>query len=452
MDFLNKTKSLCPICLTKIDANIIEKKDKIIISKKCAKHGKFECFHAWDDPFLYKKFMRLSKKKKEYIKDTTVDLTSKCNMNCPFCFRLKDNFYEPEIPFLIEKAKKWGEGSILLYGGEPTLRNDLSKIIKEIKRNGLKTNLLTNGLNLNKSFVKELEKAGLDKVQLQFDSLDDDINIRMRKRELLKYKLNAIKNLDKTNINLTLFAVLIKDVNESQIDKIISFVGKNSRKITTVIFSPVSPEGDNKNFKAGHIDNDDIFRIIERKFNITKEDFILCTEFDISLSNFLHKLSIERRSPAPCEALCYIFCKSNLVPMNRIIELKKLTEIFDNIIKSKEKNKLKIISSFIFQSIKKKVKIKIVVLPFLFQVLNSTIISFITQKPVKSKFNKSFGLIINPSQNRYNIDYNFINKCNLYSDTKDEKFIPFCERNIIYAGPKTFNNLNSNFFLREINE
>ena len=444
---LNKTKSLCPVCLSKINANVIEKENKIIVSKKCSKHGKFECFHAWDDPFLYKEFMRISKKKREYVKDSTLNLTSKCNMNCSFCFAtVKNKLYEPESSVLIEKSKNWGEGCILLYGGEPTLRKDIFKIIKEIKNIGLKVVLLTNGLKLDKKFVKKLETAGLNQGLLQFDSLSDEVNIKMRGRKLLKEKLRAIKNLSETSISLTLFVVLIKGVNENQIDEIISFAGRNSDKIKTVIFTPVSPEGDSKNFRAKHMFNDEIFNKIETEFNIKKEDFIDCTDFDITFSNFLYKLGIKRKSSAPCEALCYVLVnKDKLIPFNKLIELKEFTKILDDIINN-EKSRGKAIASLFTSIFKRKLKINILLLPFLFQVLSSITIAFFNKRTMKNKFNKSFGIIVNPSQDRYNIDYNFINKCNLYSDTIDNKFIPFCENNIISTKPKNPNKLNKTFF------
>jgi len=442
---LNKTESLCPVCLKRINAKVILRNDRVLISKRCLDHGKFECFHAWNDPFLYKEFFRISKKKMRFIKDTTLDVTSRCNMGCPFCFSTtKNKFYEPDIQSLAEKAKLWGEGSILLYGGEPTLRKDLFEIIKTIKSLGLGVHILTNGLKLDKKFVKKLDDSGLDRVQLQFDSLDDSINVKIRKRKLLENKLRAIRSLNDTKIDLTLFVVLFKNYNENQIDKIISFAAKNCDKIATVIFTPVSPEGRYNNFEIENMYNDEIFQKIEEKFDIKKEDFVVCTKFDIILSNFLYKMwNIKRRSTAPCEALCYIFVKdSKLTPLNKLIELEKLSEIFDNIAKSGNGSKLKMILSLFAQCVRKKIKINPSSIPFLLNVSFSLFFSSITKKQIRRNFKKSFGLIVNPSQDRYNADYNFIKKCNLYSDIKDDGFITFCENNIFSTGPKKLKSLN----------
>ena len=39
---LKKTKSLCPVCLDIVDADVYEDQDKIMIRKECKIHGKFE--------------------------------------------------------------------------------------------------------------------------------------------------------------------------------------------------------------------------------------------------------------------------------------------------------------------------------------------------------------------------------------------------------------------------
>jgi uncharacterized radical SAM superfamily Fe-S cluster-containing enzyme len=252
----------------------------------------------------------------------------------------------------------------------------------------------------------------------------------MRKRKILKEKLRVIKNLKKTNIDITLFVVLMKDVNEHQINKIISFTAKNSERVRSIIFTSVSPEGSD-HFRSYNLYNDDIFKPIENKFKISKEDFIKCMEFDIKFSKFLYKIGkIKRRCSSSCEALCYVYANgSNLIPLNKLIDLEELSKLLDYITMN-NKNKLKIVSYLISRI--RKIKLNMILLPFLFQVFTSSINSFLTKRPIKSKFKKTFGIIIAPSQNRYNIDYCLnIKNCNLYADTKNGKFIPFCEKLIL---------------------
>lgn len=448
---LNKTKSLCPVCLKHIDADVIIRDNKVLISKQCSEHGKFECFHAWDDPFLYKELFRLSKKQKRFAKDTMLNVTSKCNMNCQFCFStVRHTLYEPDIQTLVEKAKSWGEGSILLFGGEPTLRKDLFKMIEQIKNLGLGVILVTNGLKLDKKFVKRLKESGVDKIELQFDSLDDDINVKMRKRKLLKYKLRAIENLSKANIPLNLSMVLVKNYNENQIGKIISFAAENSDKIVTTTISPISAEGPVNNFEVKLMNNDEVLKNIEDEFGIKKNDFIICTKFDLSLSNFLREIGgIMRINTIPCLISCHIFViNSKLIPLNRLIELEKISEILDEIVDSKYKNKLKILLQIFGKSIKKRVKIKMITIPLLIEYFISLFGPSVYKQRFKIIFKKSFGIVVRGNyQTRYNIDYNFIKKCNDYTDNKEGGFSTFCENNIFSTGPKRLKSLNFDWIL-----
>lgn len=439
-ELLNKTESLCPVCLAKIDAEVRTKEDKVVIVKRCSEHGEFIYPHAWDNPSIYEEIVRLSRKKEVRFRDTTIDVTSECNMNCSFCFSFSRNkYYNPTIPDLMNKIKKLKEtgGDVILYGGEPTLRKDLCCIVKDIKKLGFSVNIATNGLELNNSLLLKLDKMKLDKIQLQFDSLNDRTYEIMRNKKMLEKKLEAIRNINKTNIEVTLFVVLMKGINEDQIDKIMSFAGKNSGRIRSVIFTTVSPEGADSSVPC-HLTGDEIIQIIENKFKISKEDFIKCTEFDITLSNFLYKIrNVRRRSPASCEMLCYIYIRNSaLIPLSRLIDLEKLSKLLDDIMSMRDEGKLKTFLH-LFSEVRK-IQFDIILLPFLFRVISSLIYSFLTGKPLKGKFKNTFGVIIAPSQNRYNIDYRLIENCNLYADTKNGEFISFCEKLIFSAGPKSF--------------
>ena len=49
---MTKTKSICPVCQKKIDAELTEKDGKILITKHCKEHGDFTATH-WQSPDIY---------------------------------------------------------------------------------------------------------------------------------------------------------------------------------------------------------------------------------------------------------------------------------------------------------------------------------------------------------------------------------------------------------------
>lgn len=427
---VDRTESLCPICLKKISAEVILDESEVCISKKCEEHGLFVCPHAWDEPILYEAMVALSTKKtRNGIKDATIDITHKCNMRCPFCFNTAKN--EPMIEYILERAKDWGRGNILLYGGEPTLRRDLVEIIRKLRENGHKTILLTNGLNLTKSLAKELDSAGLDGVLLQMDSLNDDVNERMRGMKLVDKKMQAIESLKETRIRLSFFVVVMKGINEDQISNILSLIISKPENFRAVIFSPLSPEGC-AGFNRTYFSISEIFKEIE-KFGMTIDDFIVTTKFEVELTNFLGRVGVKRRSIALCEAVCYAYIKKgHIIPLNRVIDLSTLSKVMED---------SDSLLSFVLNLIKKRFKFDVGFIPIMSHLVYSFMKSLTTGRPLNDNIPNIFGVVVNPSQNRYNADYRFLETCNLYSDN-DSDFFTFCENNIFTTGKKDINSLD----------
>ena len=71
-----------------------------------------------------------------------------------------------------------GKTLVQLSGGEPTVRNDLPRIITAAKDVGCQyVQLNTNGIRLGEDiqYVQTLAEAGLSFVFMQFDGMDDGI-------------------------------------------------------------------------------------------------------------------------------------------------------------------------------------------------------------------------------------------------------------------------------------
>ena len=130
-----KTESLCPRCLKVVPAVVSERQGKMIISKKCDQHGKFESPHFWHNPKIYHFMKRLVHNTDSGDPDgLVVDVTYNCNMTCPFCW-LSNNvkqIEDPSLEDLFTQIDSFSGSSIYLCGGEPTLRPDLPIIIKRI--------------------------------------------------------------------------------------------------------------------------------------------------------------------------------------------------------------------------------------------------------------------------------------------------------------------------------
>lgn len=87
-------------------------------------------------------------------------------------------------------------------GGEPTLRDDLCKLILEAR--WFVTRLNTNGIRLTKELCAELVQAELDSVQVTFYSADPDIHNELVGGAHYEETVAGIRNAVTAGINLSI--------------------------------------------------------------------------------------------------------------------------------------------------------------------------------------------------------------------------------------------------------
>ena len=82
---------------------------------------------------------------------------------------------QEEILNVIKAASKLGITKIRLTGGEPLVKKNIVDIVKEIKKiDGIEEICITtNGVLLDK-YALDLKNAGLDRVNISLDTLDND--------------------------------------------------------------------------------------------------------------------------------------------------------------------------------------------------------------------------------------------------------------------------------------
>ena len=278
MKYISSTISLCPECLTPIDAVIIEENGKIMIKKECPIHGEYSELY-WADQQQYtraekyeKQGTRLAYPQTETRKGCPydcgicpehktstilgiIDVTNRCNLNCPICFAhagAAGYLYEPtkeQVKNMINTLysnKPARPPAIQFSGGEPTLRDDLPELIKTADSKGFEYIMVnTNGLRLAQDleYCMRLKKAGANSIYLQFDGLTDDIYRKTRGANLVDVKSKAIENMRETGLSCVLVPVLVKGVNDHQVGDIIRYSAKNLDVIRGVNFQPVSITG-----------------------------------------------------------------------------------------------------------------------------------------------------------------------------------------------------------------
>src|SRR6267378_2560599 len=118
------------------------------------------------------------------MRDLRISVTDRCNFRCVYCmprevFDANHQFLPhsailtfEEITRLARIFVELGVGKIRLTGGEPLVRRDLHRLVAMLAELGVEVTLTTNGSLLAKQ-AHALKLAGLDRVTVSLDSLDD---------------------------------------------------------------------------------------------------------------------------------------------------------------------------------------------------------------------------------------------------------------------------------------
>ncbi len=121
------------------------------------------------------------------LRDLRISVTDRCNFRCTYCMP-KEIFtrdYEflsrdlllsfEEIERLVRLSGELGVHKVRLTGGEPLLRRDLEHLIASLKAAGdFEVTMTTNGALLARK-AQALKDAGLDRISVSLDSLDDTV-------------------------------------------------------------------------------------------------------------------------------------------------------------------------------------------------------------------------------------------------------------------------------------
>jgi len=302
---LRETFSVCPVCLKKVKAQVAEKDGKIVILKECSEHGSFNDTY-WKRADIYYKAEKFKKPSSKPFQDncpsncgttdcahhisTTVmaviDVTNDCDLSCPICFAnasKPNDVYTPTretihsmLKFL--KSQELPPLAVMFAGGEPTVRDDIVEIVKMAHEMKFMILLATNGIRMSQDpeLVKQLKKAGLNIVYLQFDGVTDSPYKKLRGANLLPNKLKLVKLCRENDIEIILVPTLQGGINDNEVGDMIRFGAENVDIVRGIVFQPMSFTGRTADYvsRKNRIDNSLLAQRIEEQTNgmITEED------------------------------------------------------------------------------------------------------------------------------------------------------------------------------------
>jgi len=145
---------------------------------------------GWEDDYaeyrnLWKKLPRI-KKVRGYPLLVDLELSSKCNLNCPMCYTITDEFLDKVdrkymdyqlFCKIIDEIAGNVYGVRLSLRGEPTLNSSLIDCVRYAKASGIKeVSMLTHGKKLNREYFTRLVDAGIDWITISVDGTGETYN------------------------------------------------------------------------------------------------------------------------------------------------------------------------------------------------------------------------------------------------------------------------------------
>ncbi|MCX6685391.1 MAG: GTP 3',8-cyclase MoaA [Methanoregula sp.] len=173
------------------------------------------------------------------VSNLRISLTPKCNLSCIYCHaegeRTPANTMSAaEIAEVLRVASKFNIIHVKFTGGEPLLRDDLEDIISSVPES-MEASLTTNGILLADR-ADDLKEAGLSRVNVSLDSLNPLTYKRISGSDRLGEVLSGISAALEAGLTpIKLNMVVLRGINDSEVDDFLAFVRGNRNLILQLI-------------------------------------------------------------------------------------------------------------------------------------------------------------------------------------------------------------------------
>lgn len=166
------------------------------------------------------------------IKQVTLSLTNRCNLNCDFCAqdssnRNNDEASLSEIKNYIDNILKFKPLRIVLTGGEPMIRKDFFEILNYLSNNFEgKIQLMTNATFICEENISEIIK-NVYSIDISLDGYDEESCSKTRGSGVFNRIMNSINLLKENNFYNISGSMVFGYNNENEIEPFKEFCTNN---------------------------------------------------------------------------------------------------------------------------------------------------------------------------------------------------------------------------------
>jgi GTP 3',8-cyclase len=176
-----------------------------------------------------------------------VSLTDNCNLRCFYCMPEEDYAFTPssrlmqpaEILGLAGIFTDMGVRKIRLTGGEPLIRKDAGEIIEALSTLPVHLSLTTNGTRLHQH-MDVLLRAGIRTINISLDTLRPERFLAITRRDQFDVVRRNIDELLSRNIAVKINAVIMKGLNDDELNDFIAWTLDTPVHIRFIEFMPFS--------------------------------------------------------------------------------------------------------------------------------------------------------------------------------------------------------------------
>jgi hypothetical protein len=257
-------RGYCNVCARQSPATYEERDGRVLLVKDCPDCGRTETIVS-SDPASWRARRDLARlhedggcalnclscgfNEKHTPATVFVDITNRCNMECPVCIANVAGMgfvFDPPFEYferLFEDlAALEPKPSLKLFGGEPTVRKDLPEIVRCARRAGLSTSIVTNGIKLDDAdYCSELLDTRA-KLIFSFDGRDPEVYRRLRgDAKVYERKLKALDNIRRRGrAKVTIMCVIAVGINDHLIGDLFDFCHERIDMIQALEFIPLA--------------------------------------------------------------------------------------------------------------------------------------------------------------------------------------------------------------------
>ncbi|MDQ2732552.1 MAG: GTP 3',8-cyclase MoaA, partial [Armatimonadota bacterium] len=153
-----------------------------------------------------------------------VSVTDRCNFRCLYCMPAEGTVFVPreeilsfeEIETIVGIAARLGIHKVRLTGGEPLVRQDIAVLVRMIASiPGIQDVSMTTNGSLLPDLAQPLKEAGLRRLNISLDSLDEEVCERMSRGGKLQDVLAGIQAAQDAGLApIKVNAVVVRGLND----------------------------------------------------------------------------------------------------------------------------------------------------------------------------------------------------------------------------------------------